>query len=75
MDLQPYGRGMMIMGLILVAVGAVFWLSPRVPWIGHLPGDVFIQQRDGVTFYFPVTSSVLVSLLLSAILWLVGRMK
>ena len=74
MDLQPYGRGMMIMGLILVAVGTVFWLSPRVPWIGRLPGDMLLQ-RDGMTFYFPLTSSVLVSLLLSAILWVAGRMK
>ena len=64
-------RTFIIIGLIIVAVGILWpWLG-RLP-LGHLPGDIVIR-RDGFTFYFPVTTMVLVSALLSLLLWLFGR--
>ena len=47
-------------------------LVGRVPWLGRLPGDIHIQ-RGGWTFYFPLATSLLLSLVLTLILWILGR--
>lgn len=62
-------------GLIIVGgpilVGGLVWLfAPSVPWLGRLPGDIVIERENG-RFYFPLTTCILLSLLLSGILWLV----
>ena len=64
-------RTLIVVGLVVVAVG-VLW-----PWIarlglGRLPGDIWIQ-RDGFTFYAPITTGILVSVALSLVLWLLSR--
>ncbi len=64
-------RVLIILGLAIAAVG-VLW-----PWIsrlglGRLPGDILIQ-REGFTFYAPITSGILVSVILSLVLWLFSR--
>jgi hypothetical protein len=64
-------RALIVIGLAIAAVG-LFW-----PWItrlglGRLPGDIFIQ-RDGFTFYAPITTGILLSIILSIILWLFSR--
>ena len=64
-------RFLITLGLILVALGLLWpWLSRL--GLGRLPGDILIQ-RDGFTFYFPVTTAILVSVVLSLLLWLLGR--
>jgi len=60
------------MGLILVGVGLVITFMPRIPWLGKLPGDIYIK-KEGFSFYFPVTTCILISLLLSFIFWLFRR--
>jgi Protein of unknown function (DUF2905) len=64
-------RTLIVIGLAIAAVG-LLW-----PWItklglGRLPGDIYIQ-RDGFTFYAPITTGILISLALSLILWLLSR--
>lgn len=64
-------RLLIILGVALVAAGLSWpWLS-RLP-LGHLPGDLIIA-RPGFRFYFPITTMILVSLLLSLITWLFRR--
>ncbi|MDY7115732.1 DUF2905 domain-containing protein [Halomonas sp. SSL-5] len=64
-------RTLILVGLLIVAIGLLWpWLS-RLP-LGHLPGDIVIR-RDNVSFYFPITTMILVSLLVSALLWLFQR--
>ena len=58
------GRGLILVGLLVVGVGLALTLVGRVPWLGRLPGDVVIR-RERVTFYFPLATSLLVSLLLT----------
>lgn len=61
-------RMLVILGLVLLAAGLLWpWLS-RLPW-GRLPGDISID-REHFSFHFPLTTSILVSLLLTLILWL-----
>lgn len=64
-------RTLIVVGLIIVAIGLLWpWLS-RLP-LGQLPGDIIIR-RENVSFYFPLTTMILASLLISALLWLFHR--
>ena len=66
------GRMLVVFGLLIALVGVVLMLVGRVPWLGRLPGDIHIQ-RGGWTFYFPLATSLLLSLVLTLILWILGR--
>lgn len=67
------GRSLIVVGLVLVALGLLVGLAPRLPsWLGRLPGDLFIR-RGQFSLYLPLTTSLLVSLLLSVLLWLLRR--
>ena len=73
-ELQPLGRALIFFGVILTGFGLILLLVPKIPWVGRLPGDILIQ-RERFSFYFPLTSCLLASLLLSLLLWLVGRFR
>ncbi len=66
------GRPLIILGLILVAAGIIITFAPRIPWLGRLPGDIYIKKNN-FSFYFPLATSILVSALLSFIIWLLRR--
>ena len=65
------GRLLIICGLVLVAVGGLFLLGGKLPWLrmGRLPGD-FAWGRGSVRVYFPLMTSLLLSLLLTLVFWL-----
>lgn len=63
------GRMLIVAGLVIAAVGALLFLSGKIPWLGRLPGDILVK-REKFTFYFPLATSLLISLILSLILWL-----
>lgn len=63
------GRMLIVAGLVIAAVGALLLLSGKIPWLGRLPGDILVK-REKFTFYFPLATSLLISLILSLILWL-----
>ena len=63
------GRVLMIAGGVLLVLGALFSLGGRIPWLGRLPGDIVVE-RPGFRFFLPVTTMIIVSILLSLILWL-----
>jgi uncharacterized protein HemY len=69
------GRTLIALGILLVVAGGIVLLLGRtgVPFgLGRLPGDVLIK-RDGFTFYMPITTSILISVVVTAILWLLRR--
>ena len=70
--MQDFGKLLFLMGLVLALVGILIVYMGKIPWIGRLPGDILIQ-RKGFTFYFPLTTGILISILLTFILWLLGR--
>ena len=64
-------KALLVIGIILVICGLLWpWLQKL--GLGHLPGD-FIIRRDNFSFYFPLTSSIIVSILLSLIFWLLHK--
>ena len=67
------GRTLIIVGLVLVVIGILFTYAGRLPFrIGRLPGDITIRGKNSV-FYFPLATSLLLSLVASLVMWLVGR--
>ena len=70
--MSEFGKTLIFFGLILVIVGVILSLSGKLPWLGNLPGDISIQ-RGRFTFYFPVTTCVLISLIVSLVLYFFRR--
>ena len=69
---QPLGRALITLGILFIVVGGLLLLLPKGSWLGRLPGDIAIR-RDNFSFYLPLTTCLLLSGLLSVILWLMGR--
>ena len=61
------GRILIVFGIVLVVLGAVFLVAPRVPFLGRLPGD-FVLHRDHATIYVPLATCLVLSLVISILL-------
>ena len=59
---------LMVFGGVLFAVGALLFFAGKLPWMGRLPGDIVIN-RGPVTFYFPLATSLILSVVLSLLFW------
>lgn len=72
--LGTIGKHLIVLGLSIALVGVIAILLARFPGlkVGRLPGDIYIE-RDGWSFYFPLATSILLSVVISLILWLVSR--
>jgi hypothetical protein len=66
------GRALIVLGVVIAVVGVVLVAFGRVPWIGRLPGDIHVE-RGPWSFYFPLGTSIVLSILLTLVLWLIGR--
>jgi Protein of unknown function (DUF2905) len=71
-DLQPIGRLLVVAGLIVAVVGGLLILSPRLPWLGNLPGDIRIENEN-VKVFIPLGTMLLVSLVLTVLFNLLNR--
>ena len=70
--IQHIGRSLIIVGLIISAIGALLLLSGKIPLLGKLPGDILIQKKN-FTFYFPLATSIIISVILTLLFWIFGR--
>jgi hypothetical protein len=66
------GKTLIYLGLILVAIGVILSLAPKLPWLGRLPGDISIE-RENFSFYFPLASGILISVVISLVLYFFRR--
>ncbi|TRZ96464.1 DUF2905 domain-containing protein [bacterium] len=66
------GKTLIIFGIILVALGIALICLEKIPFLGKLPGDIYIQKKN-LTVYFPLTTSILISIIISLIFWLWSR--
>jgi hypothetical protein len=72
--MQHPGWTLIAVGVLIALIGLVWLFAPSIPWLGKLPGDIVIE-RDNFRFYFPLTTCVLLSLLLTGIMWLVRHLS
>jgi hypothetical protein len=71
--MEQLGKSILVIGVLLVIVGAVIWLfGNKLTWFGNLPGDIKVE-REGFKFYAPFLSMIIVSIVLSLIIWLVRK--
>ena len=69
---ESLGRLLLLFGVVLVVLGGLLFLAGKVPFLGRLPGDLVIERKN-FTFYFPLATSILLSILLTFLLSLFGR--
>ena len=70
--MQELGRLLIVVGVIALVAGVVLMLAPRIPWLGRLPGDIVIH-RGPVSVYFPLATSIVISIVLTLLLNLFWR--
>lgn len=70
--MNQLAKTLVLFGVLLIVGGAVIWVAGKIPWLGRLPGD-FSVRRGGVSFYFPLTTCLLVSLLMTVLINLFWR--
>ncbi|HEX2769476.1 MAG TPA: DUF2905 domain-containing protein [Geobacteraceae bacterium] len=66
------GKSLIILGIIIAAIGIIINFTGKIPWLGRLPGDIYIK-RDNFTFYFPLATSILISIIISLIFWIIKK--
>jgi hypothetical protein len=70
--MPEFGRILIILGIAIIALGVLFTFGGRFSWLGHLPGDIYVQ-RGRFGFYFPITTCIVISILISLVLYLFRR--
>jgi Protein of unknown function (DUF2905) len=72
---QQLGRTLLILGLVCIVVGAIFYFGGKLPFrLGRLPGDIVHRGQNG-TFYFPLVSCLVISVFISLILWIINQFR
>ena len=87
-EIHWLAKALIVSGLVMILIGGLFLFRPfsfhlawcpkgrdlltYMPWIGKLPGDIYLHKK-GFRFYFPVTTCVLISVIISLVLWFLGR--
>lgn len=70
--MESFGKALILFGILLVVLGVIFSAGVKIPWLGQLPGDIYIR-RDNFTLYFPLTTCLLLSLILALVLYFFRR--
>jgi hypothetical protein len=73
-DWSGLGKTMLIIGSIIMATGVLILIFGKIPFIGKMPGDIAVKGKNW-SFYFPLASSILLSIILSLILYLIRKFK
>lgn len=72
--LQEAGRVIIVIGIVLIVTGSFLWFFGKLPFLGKLPGDIIIQ-KEKFSFYAPITTSIIISVILSLIFTLVSYLR
>ena len=73
--MQQFGRTLLLLGAVLIVAGALLYFGGKLPFrFGRLPGDIVHRGRNS-TFYFPLVSCLVISVLISLILWIINQFR
>ena len=68
------GKLLILFGVILIVVGMLLEFGHRIPFVGRLPGDIVIENKN-VRFYFPIVTSIVISIVLTLIIFIVNKLR
>ncbi len=71
-EFHQIGKLLIFVGIITLILGVVFFFGDKIPYIGRLPGDIIIKKKN-FTFYFPIVTSIILSLIISFILFILKK--
>lgn len=72
--MSQFGKILIIIGIVLIIAGLIIYFAgDKLSWLGHLPGDIRIEKGN-TRFYFPITTMILLSILISVIMWLIRKL-
>ncbi len=60
--MEPLGKSLVLIGISIVLIGVLIWGLSSIPYIGRLPGDIYVRRRN-FTFYFPLATCILISII------------
>lgn len=72
--MQQIGKSLLLIGGLLFLAGLILYFFDRIPFIGKMPGDIVVKKKN-FTFYFPLATSIILSILISLALYLINRFK
>jgi hypothetical protein len=67
--MAAFGKLLILLGIVIVLIGVALLFAHKIPYIGRLPGDIYVK-KDNFTFYFPLGTCILISVVMSLIFWL-----
>ncbi len=72
--MERIGKSIILIGIFIVIAGVIIWLwGGKLRWLGKLPGDIRIE-KENFGFYMPITTMIIISVVISAILWLIKQL-
>jgi hypothetical protein len=70
--MAAFGKLFILLGIIITLVGVALLFADKIPYVGRLPGDIYVK-RGNFTFYFPLATSIIISIVLTLIFWIFRR--
>ncbi len=70
--MMPIGKSLVLVGIVIVLIGLLLWALSSVPYVGRLPGDIYVR-RGNFTFYFPLATCILISIIATILFSLMRR--
>jgi len=70
--MEFFGKILILFGILLLFLGVIFTFFGKVPYFGKLPGDIYVK-KENFTFYFPLTTCILISIILSLIFYFIFK--
>jgi hypothetical protein len=71
-EIQQFGKILILISIFIFIAGILFLFGDKIPFIGRLPGDIFIKGKN-YTFYFPIVTSIILSIIISLLLYLLRK--
>ena len=71
-EFSGFGKILIVIGLVIAAIGGLVLLGGKIPWLGRLPGDFYYKGKN-FTFYFPLATSIIISIILTVIMMFISR--
>ncbi|HEX4084286.1 MAG TPA: DUF2905 domain-containing protein [Chthoniobacteraceae bacterium] len=70
--MNALGKLLFVVGIVVAVAGLILWKTGGLGGLGKLPGDISVQ-RPGMSFYFPITTCILISIILTLVMWLLRK--